>query len=113
MRGREKMTFVILRHSIGSAWLLSGVQCPFYLSLVDSDCVRRDSAYSFNEYVNFDALLFFEIKPVWLSQKIFVTTFWMSGTYAMTFFFYRRQILQHFVLCKFQLESVAMTKCSI
>jgi len=49
MRGREKMTtFVILRHSIGSAWLLSGVQCPFYLSLVDSECVRRDSADSFN-----------------------------------------------------------------
>jgi hypothetical protein len=59
MRGMEKITtFVTLRHSIGSAWLLSGVQCPFYLSLVDSDCVRRDSADSFNEYVNFDALFF-------------------------------------------------------
>jgi len=88
-----------------------GVQCPFYLSLVDSDFVRRDSADSFNEYVHL--MHFFEIKPVWLSQKIFVATFGMSGTYAMKFLFYRRQILQHFVLCKFQLESMAMTNSSI
>lgn len=59
MRGREKMTiYVTLRYSIGSAWILSGVQCPIYLSLVDSDCERRDFADSCNEYVHFDALLF-------------------------------------------------------
>jgi len=59
MRGREKMTtFVTLRRSISSAWILSGVQCPFYVSLVYSVCVQRDSADSFNEFVRFDALLF-------------------------------------------------------
>jgi len=59
MRGREKMTtFETLLHSTGSACILSGVQYPFYLSLVDSDCVRRNCADSFNEYVHFNALLF-------------------------------------------------------
>ena len=50
MRGREKMrTFMTLRHSKGSASLLFGVPCPFCLSLVDSVCVRRDSADTLNE----------------------------------------------------------------
>jgi hypothetical protein len=82
-------TFVTLLHSIGNVWLLSGVQRPFYLSLVDSVYVRSDSADSFNslnaqlnpichllallgarhilhvsrlrvnDYVHFDTLLFF------------------------------------------------------
>ena len=59
MRGREEMTTsATLRHSIGSTWLLSCVQCPFYLTLVYTVCVRRDYADSFSEFVPFDTLLF-------------------------------------------------------
>lgn len=59
MGGREKMTTLVTsRHSIGNAWLLSGVQCPFYLPVVDSDCVCKESADTFNEYVRFGELLF-------------------------------------------------------
>lgn len=64
MRGSDQMTtFLTLIHSIGNVWLLSGVQCPFYLSLVDSVCVRRDSADSLNDYVQFDTLLSSKFNP--------------------------------------------------